>query len=115
MLGGYPEMALLKWLYLALHCVATVTGFIASLWQLGQGSWAWLAPLLVFGSLLLLTQNRLAQPLWPVWVARERVLRGTALGGVALALLLAGRGGALWWSLVGLGLLLLLLRWQWKR
>ena len=100
---------------LGAYFAVTLTALIWSVLQLVSGQTAALAALSLWLAVLMLLQNRLPRP--PLdWVTPyERPLRALALGAFGLGLLLADRGPLLWWCLGGLGVLLSLLRWQWKR
>lgn len=107
-------LARLSLFFLAVYAVASVIALGWSGWRVTQGQISALTAAILWGVVLVLTLNRLPQPLLPGLQARERIFRVVALAAFAAGLLSTDRGPLLWWCLSGLGALLLLMRWRWR-
>jgi hypothetical protein len=99
-------MFFLKSLFLAAYGLTALVLTLLAAWQLMQGQWAWISPLLVW------------LPLWGVSIKRyfgrsleqgderESGVMALALAGIGLVLMTGQRDAVLWWSLGGLFALL---------
>lgn len=78
-----------------------------ALWQVAQGSWLWLAPLLAWAPMWLINQWRMRRNNLAFHDEREILALAPALLGLAAVLLSGEKNHLLWWTLAGLFCLLL--------